>query len=594
MIDENIKKLQELMKEKNVGVYIIPTSDFHSSEYIAEYFKSRVFMSGFTGSAGTMLITQNKSYLFTDGRYFIQAEKQIKGTSIILEKMGEPNVPTLFKLIDDLLKDKENIGFDGRLVNYEESKEYQKLALKHHSTIVSLDLIDAIWKNRPTLPNNKVFIYDLKYTGETSLDKIRKIRNIMKEENAKYHLITSLDDIAYLLNLRGNDISYNPVFLSYLLIEEDKVTLFIEKNKLEEKVKKYLKENKIAIEDYFSIDEAVSKLNGSVLLDPLKVNYYLVSLIKSPIIFKENPAILMKAIKNDIEIQNQRNCLIKDGVAVTKFMYWLKTNIGKIPLSEVIAQNKLYQLREEQKDYLEPSFNTICAYQEHGAMMHYSADEKSDIPLKNKGLLLVDSGGQYLDGTTDITRTFALGKLNEKEKHHFTLVLQSSLNLMNTIFLKGCSGFALDYACREPIWKEFIDYKCGTGHGVGYLLNVHESPNGFRYHIVKDRNDSHEIVPNMITTDEPGVYLENQYGIRIENELLCKEIKTNEFGTFYGFENITIAPIDIDAIDPSELSKENLNYLNNYHKMVYETLSPYLSEDEKKWLKEYTKPLLNK
>ena len=591
MIDVNLKIIQNINQKNNYGAYIVPTNDYHASEYVSEYFKERVFLSNFTGSQGTLVISKTNAYLFVDGRYFIQAENQIKGTSIILMKMGEPGVPTVNELLEEIVKDGEDIALNAQYISINEGKKYLQLIQNKNGSLVDIDLVKNIWLNRPTLPKDKLWILEDKYSGENIKSKLSRIREEMNKEGADNLLITVLDDIAWTTNLRGNDIPCNPVFLSYLLIDMDKAYLYVDLDKITPEVKTYLNEAGVDIKDYSSINDDLSLLKGSTWLDPNKVNYSLSSHIFTKKIYKDNPTLLMKAIKNDVEVNNLKLAHIKDGVALTKFMYWIKKNAGKTPISEVSAQNYLYDLRSKQPNYIEPSFTTICAYKEHAAMMHYSANEESDVPISNEGMLLVDSGGQYYEGTTDVTRTFILGKISKGEKHHFTLALQSNLNLNDAIFLEGCRGINLDILARGPIWDELIDYKCGTGHGVSYLMNVHEGPNGFRWKIVPERNDSAILVKNMITTDEPGIYLENKYGIRHETELLCVEKGESEFGKFLGFECITLCPFDLDGINVDELTAKQKRLLNSYHQKVYDILSPYMDEEEKIFLKEYTKAI---
>ena len=589
MINENIKLIQKELIKHNIGAYIVPTNDYHSSEYVSEYFKERKFLSGFTGSQGTLVITKNNSFLFVDGRYFIQAENQIKNTSITLMKMGEPGVPTLEELLNSTLQDGENLGVNAKYISIKQGLKYSNLAKSHNGQLVDIDLVKELWLDRPPLPKEKLWILEDKYSGEKISSKLARIRKIMANCRANSLLITTLDDIAWALNLRGNDIPCNPVFLSYLLIKNDNATLYIDQDKITNEVRDYLLSNNVSIKDYDDIASDLEKEIDKVMLETSKVNYSLYLHIHSGIIDEENPTYLMKAIKNDVEVENLKLAHIKDGVALTKFMYWLKTNVGKIEMSEISAQDYLYKLRSEQPNYIEPSFNTICGYKEHAAMMHYSATKETDVPLKKEGMLLVDSGGQYYEGTTDVTRTFILGPISKEEKHHFTLVLQANLNLHAAIFLEGCKGINLDILARGPIWDELIDYKCGTGHGVSYLMNVHEGPNGFRWKIVPERNDSGTLVPNMITTDEPGIYLEGKYGIRHETELLCVDKGTTEFGHFLGFECITLCPFDLDGINVDELTQKQKDVLNTYHKDVYEKLSPYMNEEERVFLEKYTR-----
>jgi Xaa-Pro aminopeptidase len=596
MIKERIMKLRTLMEENKMDAYIIPTSDFHESEYVGTYFGARKYMSGFTGSAGTLVVTTTEAGLWTDGRYFIQAAKELADTSITLYKSGEEGVPTISEFLRDKLPKDGVLGFDGRTLNANFGNDIlSKLDEKNITAKYSHDLVDSIWTDRPALSKEPAFLLDVKYAGKSSSDKLHDVRQAMKEKNVTTHIITTLDDIAWLYNLRGNDISYNPVVLAYTVITLEKAYLFLDKSKLNDNILKQLENDKVELKDYNEIYEFAKGItsNEVVLLDRKKVNYAICENLNKDIkvIDAPNPTVLMKAVKNEVEIQNLRNSHIKDGIAFTKFMYWLKTNIGKIPMDEIVASDYLEERRKEQDGFVELSFNTICAYKGNAAMMHYSAQEDSKATLSPEGLLLVDSGGQYLDGTTDITRTMALGPVDDEQKFHFTTVLRSMLNLSNAKFLYGCIGQNLDILARGPLWDLDLDYKCGTGHGVGFLLNVHEAPNGFRWRKVPERDDGCVLEEGMVTTNEPGVYIEGSHGIRIENELVCHKGAKNEYGQFMNFETITFAPIDLDAIDPTYLSQIDKNRLNDYHKAVYEKLSPYLTCEEQEWLREYTREI---
>ena len=576
---QEIINLQELLKQRGIDAYIIPTNDYHNSEYVSDYFKCRAYMSNFTGSAGTLLVDTENAYLWTDGRYFIQAANQLKGTGITLMKSGQKGVPTLQEFICEHYS---TIGFDGKLLSYKQAESYPV------NKITQYDLIGEIWQDRPALPHTLAFIYDLKYCGERPSEKINRIRKEMKKYQAKYHLITSLDDIAWIFNIRGNDVECNPVVLAYALISLDQTILYLQHQALSYPVIEAMKSQNVEIRDYNEIYEDVKKLDGSVLLDLSKVNYNLGKEIKEPI-DASNPSQLMKAIKNEVEVENTRKAHLKDGVAMTKFMYFLKNNIGKIPMTEMSVSDFLEDLRLQQ-GAIELSFETICGYQENAALMHYAPSHEHEVELKQEGVLLVDSGGQYLEGTTDITRTFVLGPISDIQKKHFTLVVKSNTQLAKAKFLYGTNSTGLDILARGPIWNEMIDYQCGTGHGVGQLLNVHEGPNNFRW---IETPNAHPTVfeENMITTDEPGIYLENQYGIRIENELLCKKGVENEYGQFMYFENITICPIDLDGIDPQYLDQSDIDYINAYHQFCYDKLAYRLTLPERKWLEEYTRPI---
>ncbi len=596
MIPERLKKLREEMAQRGIDIYVVPTSDFHDSEYVGEHFKARKFITGFTGSAGTAVITMTEAGLWTDGRYFVQAERQLEGSTVTLYRMGEEGVPTVDEFLAEKLPENGCLGFDGRVIGGTWGRRMEKLAEKKNGTIhCNEDLIDIIWEDRPALSKEPAFILEEKYAGKSTAEKLAAVREAMEKEGADYHILTSLYDIAWLLNVRGGDIECVPVVLSYLVLTEKECIWFLQEEIVDEKLRAYLNENHITTRAYDAIYEYVLDIpaNAKVLLSAGQVNYRIVSSLNEDItiIDKPNPTLLMKAVKNQTEVDNTRAAHVKDGVAVTKFMYWLKNNIGKTKITEISASDYLENLRKEQENFLGVSFNTISAYGANAAMMHYSATPESDTELKPEGFLLVDSGGHYYEGTTDITRTFALGPITDEMRTHFTAVCRSNMNLAHAKFLYGCTGLNLDILARGPLWEMGIDYKCGTGHGVGYLLNVHEGPNGFRWRVVAERNDSGVLQEGMITTDEPGVYLEGKYGIRTENELVCHKSCKNEYGQFMEFENITYAPIDLDAIDPEQMTKREREYLNEYHAMVYKTLSPYMTEEENEWLKRYTRAI---
>ena len=596
MIKQRIEKIRDLMKEKNIYAYIVPSSDYHQSEYVGDYFKSREFMSGFTGSAGTLIISMDEAGLWTDGRYFIQAENELKDSGIKLFKMGEEGVPTIEEYLLEKLPKNSTLGFDGRVMSVKEGQSLaNKLAFKGINIEYKYDLVNDIWEDRCSLPTEKAFLLGIEYSGESFSDKLSRIRAVMKEKKATTHILASLDDIAWLFNIRGRDVKSNPVVLSYAVISIDSVYLFIDKNKIGEDIRAELSKENVQIKGYEEVYEFIKKIeeNEVVLIDTSKVNYAIYNNIPSNVqkIEERNPSILFKSIKNEIELKNIRNSHIKDGVAFTKFMYWLKNNIGKIEITEISATQKLEEFRREQDKFIEPSFSTIAAYKDHAAMMHYSATEESNYKLEPRDLFLVDSGGQYFDGTTDITRTIALGPIPENVRKDFTNVVRGMIRLSKAKFLYGCRGYNLDILARGPLWEEGIDYKCGTGHGIGFVLNVHEGPNGFRWKVREDIDDTCILEEGMVTTNEPGVYVENSHGIRIENEIVVRKAEKNEYGQFMDFEVITFAPIDLDAIDESLILKDEKVYLNNYHKQVYDKISLYLNEEEKQWLKTYTREI---
>ncbi len=596
MIQERISALRKEMEKRGIDIYLVPTADFHESEYVGKHFKAREYITGFTGSAGTAVISKQEAGLWTDGRYFVQAEGQLKGSGVTLFKMGEEGVPTVLEYIKANLPKGGGLGFDGRVVNDTFGKKLHEIVNDKNGTLhVTDDLVGMIWTKRPALPKEPLFLLEETYTGRSTKDKLAAVREKMREDAADVHILTSLYDIAWLLNIRGGDISHVPVVLSYLVLTEKECIWFLQEELVDGRIAEYLKNNGISTGSYDAVYDYVKEIPAGkrVLLNGTCVNYRIVSSLNQNItvIDKQNPTELMKAVKNPTEVSNTRIAHIKDGVAFTKFMYWLKTNIGKIPMTELSASDYLEKCRREQEGFLDLSFDTICAYGPNAAMMHYQATEDSFSELRQEGLLLVDSGGHYYEGTTDITRTMALGPVTDEMKLHFTTVLRSNLRLANARFLYGCTGLNLDVLSRGPLWDMDIDYKCGTGHGVGYVLNVHEGPNGFRWKSVPERRDGCVLEEGMITTDEPGVYLEGKYGIRTENELVCHKGEKNEYGQFMYFENITYAPIDLDAIDTALLSEREKKWLNDYHKMVYDTLSLYMNKEEDEWLKRYTAPV---
>lgn len=594
MDSKRITALRAIMKREGIDYYYIPTADFHESEYVVEYFKARKFITGFTGSAGVAVIGQEEAWLWTDGRYFIQAASQIEGSGFGLMKMGQEGVPTVMQYLGEKLQEGQGIGFDARVVNTNDAKEFAKIAAKKHGSLkTDRDLLDEVWTDRPALIHQPADVLKDEFNGEATASKLARVREQMEKEEAQYHIISTLDDIAWILNVRGNDIPHVPVVLSFLVIGKEDAMWFVEENALSDAVKEMAAECGITIRPYEDVYAYAATIpeNSTVLLDKRKVNYRITNALSETvhIVSKANPSQLMKAIKNEIELENTRKAHLLDGIAVTKFMYWLKKNVGKIPMDEVSVSDYLQSLREQMEGYRDISFDTIAGYNANAAMMHYKAEPDTAAKLEPQGMLLVDSGGHYDTGTTDITRTFVLGPISDIQKKHFTMVVKSNLNLANVKFLYGCNGISLDVICREPIWKENLDYQCGTGHGVGYLLNVHEGPNSFRWQYRPGFDNPFEA--GMITTDEPGIYLQDQYGIRTENELICVKGEKNQYGQFMGFENITYVPIDLDGIDKQYLNAEDVKQLNDYHKMVYEKISPYMTPEENEWLKEYTREI---
>ena len=582
-INKRIEEARKVMKKYKVDAYIVTSSDYHQSEYIDDYFKGREYLSGFTGSAGVLVIFKDEACLWTDGRYHIQAENQLKGSEIKLFKQGNLGVPTYKEYIVSKLAENSKIGIDAKILL---SSDINEILSKKKYKIIDFDLLSEVWDKRKALPNEKIFILEDKYTGKAYKEKIKEIRKVLKEKGVDYNIISSLDDIAWIYNFRGDDVQHNPVALSFTVISEEKASLYINKNKLNEEAKKYFKDNKVEVKGYFEFFEDVKKLKGNILVDFNKISYAIYEAItKNNLINSMNPSTYLKAHKNETEIANTKDIHIQDGVAMVKFMYWLKNNYKKENITEFSAEERINSLREKIEGYIDLSFSTISAFGKNAAMMHYSAPEKKSAKIED-GVYLLDSGGTYLKGTTDITRTFFLGKVGKQEKIDNTLVLKGMLALLRAKFLFGATGTNLDILARQFLWNVGIDYKCGTGHGVGHILNVHEGPHGIRFQYNPQR-----LEVGMIVTNEPGAYIEGSHGIRIENELLVKEFCETEHGKFLEFETITYAPIDLDGIVKTLLTKEEKQQLNEYHSEVYEKLSPYLNKKEKEFLKEYTKSI---
>ena len=593
---QRLEQLRNEMKQRNISVYVIPTSDFHESEYVGDYFKARKYMTGFTGSAGTAVVSLTQAGLWTDGRYFIQAERQLQDSGFDLYRMGEEGVEEIQDFIRRNLTAGSKLGFDGRVINTKLGLEFEEIAKNLDADLhTNEDLVDLIWSDRPELSKEPAFVLDECYAGESVQSKLKRVREEMMEKKATLHVISSLYDIAWLLNIRGNDIHCVPVVLSFLVIQQDSCILFANEQAIQPEVQAHLQENHVMVKPYEEVYQYLSSISNKEVVWFTKSvsNYNLYRSIPegTEMVDLATPCIRMKSIKNEIELKNIEQAHVKDGVAVTKFMFWLKNTIGKETITELSAQKVLEEYREKQELYMGPSFDTISAYGSNAAMMHYSASEESNATLNPCGMLLVDSGGHYLEGSTDITRTFVLGDLTDEEKKDFTCVARGMLNLSAANFLYGCTGINLDILARGPMWNRNIDYKCGTGHGIGYMLNVHEGPNGFRWRVVPERNDSAILEEGNVTTDEPGIYLEGKYGIRLENELICRKGEKNEYGQFMHFQTVTMAPIDLDGIDPEEMTRSEREILNQYHQTVFETISPYLTEEEVIWLQSYTRAI---
>ncbi len=593
--NEKLSLLREKMAEAGVQAYLIPSSDPHISEYLPDHWRARAWLSGFDGSAGTLVVTETESGLWTDGRYFIQAADQLRDTTIELFKSGEPGVPTVHQFLNDKLQEGMCLGFDGRTVSAREAEELQELLQEKHITFsVNDDLIGEIWEDRPVLSCEPVMELDIRWTGKSRADKIAEIREQMKAKEADTFILTSLDDIAWLLNIRGNDIHCCPVVLSYLVMMENELRLYANAAAFSEEIRSNLEADGVKIYPYDDVYSYVQSISSDkkVLLSRANVNSRLVSNIPSEVTILDEPnlTLLPKAVKNETEMENERIAHIKDGVAVTKFIHWLKKNVTRTNITELSTAEKLYQFRSEQEHFLGESFDPIIAYGTHAAIVHYSATEATDISLETRGMVLADTGGHYLEGTTDITRTIVLGPVTAKEKKFFTAVLRGNLNLAAAKFKYGCTGLNLDYLARGPLWELGEDYNHGTGHGVGYLLNVHEGPNSFRWKNLPG-NPAPVLEEGMITSDEPGYYAENEFGIRHENLVVCKKAEKTAYGQFMKFEPLTLVPFDLEGIDPEQMETGERTLLNQYHAFVYEKISPYLDEDEKGWLKEATQAI---
>jgi Xaa-Pro aminopeptidase len=589
-VSERIQKLRELMKKEKIDYYIVPSEDFHQSEYVAECFKARAYITGFTGSAGTALIGLEKAILWTDGRYFIQANQQLEGSGVELFKMRIPGWPTLEEWLMENMSEGQMLGFDGRVLPVNRYKDILKIKQNKNINIsMDKDLIKEIWTDKPEMPKEKVFILDTKYCGKSAKEKIQEVRNEMKRLAGKAYIISSLDDIAWLFNIRGNDVKNTPVVLSYALIDEDRSILYIDVEKISDSDKKALSMEGIIIRSYEDVFDDIKEIKDSIILDSDKVSAYIYEQINKDVkkIEELNITTKLKAIKSETEINSLKNCQLKDGVAMVRFIKWIKDNVGKEVITELSLADKLCEIRSKGDLFIEESFATIAGYKEHAAMMHYSATEESAYELKKEGILLVDSGGQYFDGTTDITRSIILGKLTEEEKRDFTLVLKAHIGLMKAVFLKGTTGSNVDILSRRVLWEEGLDYKCGTGHGVGFCLSVHEGPQ-----TIRPIPNTVELEPGMILTNEPGIYREGKHGIRTENIMLVvPDKKDEEFGEFYKFETMSYCPIDLEGIDVNLLTDYEKEWLNDYNKETYEKLSPFLNDEEKQFLKEETKAI---
>lgn len=591
-IELRLARLRELMKREHLSAFIFPSTDAHQSEYVADHWRGREWISGFNGSAGTAVVTMKSAALWTDSRYFLAAEEQLEDTEYQLMRLKMEGTPTIAEWLGKELQDVQSpeVGLDGMVnsYNYVKDLSYSLRKLGGITLRTNLDPLEQIWENRPSLPANLVEIQPLEYAGETLASKVVRIRKSLRELHADGMLVSALDDIAWTLNLRGTDVHCNPVFVSYLLIESDKVSLFVDDNKLSPEVKLYLQDNQVSLYNYNKVEKCLKSYSEyNILLDGDETSYYLWKTVKcQEIVAAASPIPAMKAVKNEAEIEGYRSAMLKDGVAMVKFLKWLKPAVEAGGQTEISIDEKLTSLRAEQKLFRDISFDTIAGYAQHGAIVHYEATPETDVVLKPEGLILIDSGAQYQDGTTDITRTIALGPVSEEMKHIYTLVLKAHIQLELVKFPDGASGTQLDAVGRECMWREGYNFLHGTGHGVGSYLCVHEGPHQIRMEWMPT-----PLRAGMTLTDEPGLYLAGKFGVRIENTVLISDYMSTEFGKFLQIEPLTLCPIDTTPIDVDMLLPEEIDWLNAYHHSVYEKLSPFLDEEEKIWLENATKPI---
>ena len=588
-----LTKLRERMQAEGIDYYMIPTADFHNSEYVNDYFMVREYFSHFSGSNGTLLVWQDGAGLWTDGRYFIQAEKELQGTGIALFRMQDEGVPDMDEFLSQNMKQGQTLGFDGRVVSASEGKKLEKkLAGKEVSFLFEKDLAETIWTDRPAFPAGRVWMLDEALAGKSVEEKLGETLEKVEKEGADSLFLTKLDDLMWLFNIRGCDVECNPVAMSYAYLSREETVLFIQKAVLEDTAAASLAAKGVKVEEYDTVTNYLKTLpeGRKVMADQRQCSYALYRILsgRQTVVEKKNPTELLKAVKNPVELAHMEDIYLKDSVALTRFIYWLKTNIGKIEITEVTAADHLEMLRRQIPEFLDLSFPTIAGYGENAAMMHYEATPDSCAVLKPEGMLLVDSGGQYLGGTTDVTRTIVLGPVSDEIRRHYTAVAAGMLQMTNARWIHGCTGRNLDILARQPVWELGLDYKCGTGHGVGYILNVHEGPQGLRWRYVEGVSEA-VIEASMDITNEPGVYVEGSHGIRIENVMVAENDVKNEYGQFMYFKTLTWVPIDMDGIDERYLTQTQKEYLYTYQRQVYERLAPFLEEEEREWLKKETR-----
>ena len=595
-ICDRLAALRKMMKENGVAYYYITTADYHASEYADDYFKEREFMSGFTGSNGNLLIGTDMAGLWTDGRYFIQAEKELEGSGIELFRMAEEGVPTTLEYLEQNMKEGEVLAFDGRTVAARLGQQMEEMAAKKQGKVLcQVDYVDALWEDRPARKCKEVFALEEEICGKTVAEKLDMVRASMTKDDCQNLVLSKMDDIMWLFNIRGKDVECNPVALSYAVVTKDNSYLFLQEKAVTEELKAWSSKQPVVLCDYENIMDFLQEQTweGAVLLDQENISYAIYKLVKenAHVVLGVNPTELLKSIKNEVELQRMREVYLKDSLAVCRFMKWVKENIGKIPMTEVSAAEYMDQLRRETEGFLDLSFPTICGYKENAAMMHYQATEECHKELAPEGMLLIDCGGQYMGGTTDVTRTYALGPVTEEMKQHYTAVAMGMLRLLNANFLYGCTGRNLDILARGPLWDMNIDYKCGTGHGIGYILNVHEGPQNVRWRFLEGMKEV-PLEEGMVLSNEPGVYIAGSHGIRTENIMVTRNGEKNGDGQFMHFEGFTFAPIDLDLIDTSVMERKDIANLNRYHKEVYEKIAPLMTEEEAVWLKEVTREVV--
>ncbi len=595
MIKERINKLRELMRKNKIDAYVVLSTDPHASEYVPALWQRRAWLSGFDGSAGDVVVTMKKAGLWTDSRYFLQAEQQLQDTGIDLYKAGLPETPDMLTFLKQELNEGQTVGIDPRVISYQQASQWQKeLALrKIKMKFLEENLVDALWEDQPEMPQDPIMVWEDKYAGESVESKLARIRQKMAEKGCQTHVLTQLDAIAWTFNIRSRDVDYNPVVIAYAVITEDEAELFVHKKKITRALKKHLK-GLAKIRHYDSFKKRLLKLarrKTRVWLDSSSVNYWVAMLLQKrcELFLEESPVTLFKAIKNETELAGMRACHIRDGVAMVRFLKWLEENVPQGGVTEMSAAQRLEKFRAEQSLYQGPSFETISAYGEHGAIVHYASSPESDVELKPEGIYLIDSGGQYLDGTTDITRTLALGEPTEEQRDRFTRILKGHIDLAIASFPVGTQGIQLDTLARKALWEIGQNYGHGTGHGVGAFLSVHEGPQGISYY----RGIGVPLEVGMVCSNEPGFYKAGEYGMRVENLIVVvkDEQKSSEEWSFLKFENLTYCPIDLKLVDLNLLTRDEIDYLNAYHKKVYDILAPYLKKEERQWLKEKTQPV---